>query len=161
MTEAEIVSEISAIPVGRILAWVAVVAAVIIGVYKVCRYAYKISTNVNKILDTYKQQEEKSNTHEQKLQKLQEELSVVKESLYRFEDDRLAQKRYDLVKAGETCLERGTISIRELKAISECYEQYKRPGRDGVVHNGYVATLMEKVSELPVTGQLDEHGRDI
>ena len=65
--------------------------------------------------------------------------------------------RHSIVTAGESYIEKGKITIRQLKSLSEMYEEYT----DTYDGNSYVETLMNKVVELPVIGKLNEKGEDI
>lgn len=65
--------------------------------------------------------------------------------------------RNQIVQLGEDAIDKGKITIRKLKSLEELYSEYT----DKYDGNSYVETLMLKVRELPVIGQLNEHGEDI
>lgn len=74
------------------------------------------------------------------------------------ENDRLELKnlRHKIVHAAEEYIANDKITIRQLKALEELFEEYHK--RNG---NSYVTTLMQKVRLLPVIGELDEDGNDV
>ena len=69
----------------------------------------------------------------------------------------LKKIRHSIVRAGESALEKGYITVRELRSLEEMYEEYVNTYHQ----NGYVRTLMVKVRALRVVGKLDENDEDI
>ena len=64
--------------------------------------------------------------------------------------------RHSIVRAGEEAISNNCITIRQLKALEEMYEEYTN--KHG---NGYVKTLMVKVRNVRIIGKLDENDEDI
>lgn len=85
------------------------------------------------------------------------QLSSIIEKLDKKDSLDFKKLRHSIVQAGEAYLEKGSITIRQLKSLTEMYEEYT----DTYNGNSYVATLMNKINELPVIGKLNERGEDI
>ena len=156
MESQNIIQQLSAIPVGTIVAWITVLAS-IIGVASASTIKlYKI---FEKAHDTKEENEEFRKlvkNHEAEIESIKEILLNIQNKLN--ENDRLELKnlRHKIVHAAEEYIANGKITIRQLKALEELFEEYHK--RNG---NSYVSTLMQKVRLLPVIGKLDEDGNDI
>ena len=94
--------------------------------------------------------------HEEEIKTIKEILLDIQNKLD--ENDKLELKnlRHKIVRAAEEYIANDKITIRQLKALEELFEEYHK--RNG---NSYVSTLMQKVRLLPVIGELDEDGNDI
>ena len=156
MESQSIIQQLSAIPIGTYIAWITVLAS-IIGV---------VSTGTIKLYKVFEKAHETKEENEE-FRKLvkghEEEIKAIKEILLNIqnkldENDRLELKnlRHNIVRAAEEYIANGKITIRQLKALEELFEEYHK--RNG---NSYVSTLMQKVRLLPVIGELDEDGNDI
>lgn len=152
---------LDSISVGTLIAWVTAIGAICAALYKSASKVYYIISSVKEIINSNQAQTDEINEIKEKFDVLSTRLDAIQYILNRQQEEKLAEQRHIIVRAGEDYITKGYVTIRELKALTEVYEQYKKPGPDGVPHNGYVMTLMEKVGQLTVRGQLDEHGRDI
>lgn len=65
--------------------------------------------------------------------------------------------RHSIVQAGEIYLEKGFVTVRQLRSLEDMFEEYTT-NYNG---NSYISTLMVKVRQLKVVGKLNEHGEDI
>ena len=142
MESQNIIQQLSAIPIGTIVAWITVLAS-IVGV---------ASTATIKLYKIFEKAHETKEENEE-FRKLVKDHEAEME-----ENDRLELKnlRHKIVRAAEEYIANNRITIRQLKALEELFEEYHK--RNG---NSYVATLMQKVRLLPVIGELDEDGNDI
>lgn len=86
-----------------------------------------------------------------------EKLDMIIEQLNKRESLDFKKLRNQIVQLGEAAIEKGSITIRQLKSLEELYSEYT----DKYDGNSYVQTLMIKVRELQVIGKLNEHGEDI
>ena len=94
--------------------------------------------------------------HDEELKKINEKLTYIQNNLDKRDEADLKRIRYSIVRAGEEYISVGEITIRQLKALEEMFEDYH--DKHG---NGYVTTLMHKVRALPIIGRLDEDDNDI
>ena len=142
MESQNIIQQLSAIPIGTIVAWITVLVS-IVGV---------ASTATIKLYKIFEKAHETKEENEE-FRKLVKDHEAEME-----ENDRLELKnlRHKIVHAAEEYIANDKITIRQLKALEELFEEYHK--RNG---NSYVTTLMQKVRLLPVIGELDEDGNDI
>lgn len=152
---------LGSITIGTLVAWVLAIGAICTVIYKSGAKVYNVISAIKEIINSNSKQTEEINEIKNQFDNLSSRLDVIQRILQGQQEEKLAEQRHIIVRAGEDYITRGYITIRELKALTEVYEQYKKPGPDGIPHNGYVMTLMEKVNTLSVRGKLDEHGRDI
>ena len=147
MTNTQPVWEIlSRIPIGTLVAWIAVIATIItficVGVLKL----YKIFTKYKEIKDNNERQTQIINTHEKTLAEIDASLSAIRKSLDEQREVNLKQIRHTIVHTCEEAIDKGEISINKLRSLEEMYDEYVE-----VFHgNGYVKTLMNKVRKLKV-----------
>lgn len=149
----EVVEQASNVPIGTIIAWVILI----------CSITAVIISALNKLYDAFskyqdlKEEEEtvkiKIDEHDVKLNQICNQLNFIIKDIEERKNSDLKKLRHSLVRSGEECIEKGFISIRNLKSLEELYEEYcvKYSG------NGYVKTLMEKIRQLPVVGELNEN----
>ena len=149
------------ISLGTALAWLAAIATCLTGLWKVGRELYHAIRLIRDVVEKNDAQEGKLQAVQEACTEMAKEIRGIVSAMEEERAQKLAEQRHLLVKAGEEYLERGWIRVRELRALNEVFEQYQKPDKNGVVHNGYVATLIRKVNALPVHGRLDEHGEDI
>ena len=88
---------------------------------------------------------------------LDDKLDKIIEKLDKKDSLDFKKLRHSIVQAGESYIEKGYVTIRQLKALEDMFEEYTT-NYNG---NSYVSTLMTKVRMLPVIGKLNEHGEDI
>ena len=156
METKDVVRLLSAIPIGTIIAWFAVfsgiIAAVVTGTIKL----YKAFEKTHKMKEENDEFRKMVKNHDVQLKSMGETLNCIQKKLEEREKVELSKLRYSIVRAGEEYVSTGSITIRQLKALEEMFEEYH--GKHG---NGYVTTLMRKVRALPVIGKLDENDEDI
>lgn len=95
--------------------------------------------------------------YDDKFVSFNEKLDKIIDHLNKKDNLDFKKLRHSIVTAGESYIEKGQITIRQLKSLSEMYAEYT----DTYDGNSYVETLMNKVIELPVIGKLNEKGEDI
>ena len=88
---------------------------------------------------------------------LDDKLDKIIEKLDKKDSLDFKKLRHSIVQAGELYIEKGKVTIRQLKTLEDMFEEYTT-NYNG---NSYVSTLMTKVRMLPVIGKLNEHGEDI
>lgn len=97
------------------------------------------------------------NSYDAKIDTVAEKLDMILERLNKQDQLDLKKLRHSIIRAGEEAIEKGSITIRSLRSLTEMFDEYT----DTYHGNSYVSTLMKKVNLLPVIGELDEHGEDI
>ncbi len=97
------------------------------------------------------------NNYDSKMDAVDAKLDMILARMNKQDQLDLKKLRHSIIRAGEDAIEKGQISIRSLKSLTEMFEEYT----DTYHGNSYVSTLMTKVNLLPVIGKLDEHGRDV
>lgn len=116
---------------------------------------------MNEITKVKKEFDDRENQHwnESKVIKsnMDSKLDIILEKLEKQESLDFKNLRHEIVKAGESYINKGYVTIRQLRSLEELYDEYTET-YDG---NSYVETLMVKVRALEVIGKLNEHGEDI
>lgn len=156
MESQDIIQQLSAVPIGTIVAWITVLAGIIGVVSTGTIKLYKIFEKAHETKEENEEFKKLVKGHEEEIKSIKEILLDIQNKLD--ENDRLELKnlRHKIVRAAEEYIASGRITIRQLKALEELFEEYHK--RNG---NSYVSTLMNKVRLLPVIGELDEDGNDI
>ena len=148
----EIWKFLSGIPIGTIVAWVIVIAAIISALCAGTIKLYKLFTKYKEAKDKDEKQQQIIEDHDNTLKEIEQCLEDIKQSLSEQKDVNLKQLRHTIVHTCEDALEKGKISINKLRSLEEMYEEYT-----DVFHaNSYVTTLVLRVRELPIVGKLDE-----
>lgn len=156
MESQNIIQQLSAIPIGTIVAWITVLAS-IVGIASTATIKlYKIFEKAHETKEENEEFRKLVKDHEAEIKTIKEILLNIQSKME--ENDRLELKnlRHKIVHAAEEYIANDKITIRQLKALEELFEEYHK--RNG---NSYVTTLMQKVRLLPVIGELDEDGNDI
>ena len=140
------------VPVGKLLAWIIVIASIVGAIVGLTIKLYKVFSKVHELKSA---DEKKSQMLEElygKMQEIHEQLCSVQDNLNVQREVNLKQVRYQIVHTCDDAISAGSISAGKLKSLEELYEEYTN-----IFHgNGYVKTIMIKVRKLPVTGNLDE-----
>lgn len=153
----EVVSTLSSIPVGTIVAWLLVIAGIITAIVTATIKLYKAFEMTHKLKEENDEFRKMVLDHDEKLKIIAEKVNQIKDSIDDQEKSELKKLRYSLVRAGEEYVSTNQITIRQLRSLEEMYSDY----HDKHQGNGYVTTLMRKVRALPVIGELDENEEDI
>lgn len=143
---------LSGIPIGTVIAWVAVIVAIIVAVCAGIINAYKIFSKYRKLKDENEERKKLIQKHDQVLGEINESLNKITASLEEQKNVNLKQIRCTIVHTCDDAIAKGNITAGKLRSLEEMYDEYVN-----VFHaNGYVKTLVTKVRKLPVHGKLDE-----
>lgn len=153
----DVIQLLSSIPIGTIIAWVAVFTTIVTAVTTIIIKLYRVFEKTHKIKEENDVFHKIVQEHDRELKKIVEKLSYIQNKLEENERSELKKLRYSIVRAGEEYVSAGSITIRQLKSLEELFEEYHQDKHA----NGYVTTLMRKVRALPVIGRLDENEDDI
>lgn len=152
----DVIKLLSSIPVGTIIAWIVVISGIIgtlsYGIIKLYKMFEK-SKSIKDENDSFKSLVKK---HDSQLTDILTSLKSITETLEEQKKTDLKKMRHSIVRAGEEAISNNYITIRQLKALEEMYEEYTN--KHG---NGYVKTLMVKVRNVRIIGKLDENDEDI
>lgn len=169
---------LSAIPVGTIVAWVTVIAAIVSAIWFVIMKLFKVFAKYQNIREREEEQTRLLAAHDELLSDIRDELikisgsihndilaehdellSEVKGELVKINDSMdeqknvtLAQLRYSITRACREAMDDGHISTVKLEALEGMFDQYEHVFNG----NGYVKTIMEKTRELPVINVIEE-----
>lgn len=157
MDQNDVIEYISSIPVGTVVAWIMVIAAIIGAICVAVVKLYKVFESYHKTKDENDALRKMVQSHDDCLTKILEKLDDIQEDMKKREASDFKKLRHSIVRAGEEAVTNEVISIRALKSLEELYTDY----HDNKHGNSYVTTLMKKVRLLPVNGKLDEEGNDI
>lgn len=154
--EHDIIQELSSIPIGTIVAWVAFLSGIVGSISAGTIRLYKIFEKAHATKEENAELRKLVKEHEEEIESIKAILLDIRTKLE--ENDKLEFKnlRHKIVHSAEEYVAKGEITIRQLKALEELFEAYHN--KNG---NSYVSTLMQKVRDLPVIGKLDEDGNDI
>lgn len=156
METSNVISTLSEIPVGTIIAWVIVLSSIVSLVVSGLVKLYGIFKRADKMQDDNAEFRKMVEDHDVKLKDIIQMLDIIKNKLDTRDKAELTDMRYQIVRAGEEYVSNGHLTIRQLRVLEEMFQEYH--SRQG---NGYVTTLMKKVRTLPVIGKLDENDDDI
>lgn len=140
------------VPVGKLLAWIIVIASILTAIVTGTIKLYKVFSKVRDLKAADEEKAKLLKQHDDAMIEIHEQLKDIQASLAVQKEVNLKQVRHEIVHTCDEALTIGSISAGKLKSLEELYEEYTR-----VFHgNGYVKTLVVKVRKLPVTGSLDE-----
>lgn len=138
--------------IGQVVAWVAVIAAIIAGIVAATIKLYKAFSKVKALKDADIDKTETLKKHDEMMDKICDRLDCIQKALDEQKDVNLKQVRYQIVHTCDDALDAGFITAGRLKSLEELFEEYTE-----IFHgNGYVKTMMEKTRCLDVRGKLDE-----
>lgn len=142
---------LAGIPVGTIVAWVSVIAAIIVGICTGTIKLYRLFTKYKNVKDENEEQKKIIQQHDELLARIHTSLKEIKSSLCEQKEVNMKQIRHTIFCECDEAISSGKISVNKLKSLEEMYEEYRE-----VFHgNGSVKIMMEKTRELPVVGRLD------
>lgn len=156
METTDVIQTLSSIPIGTIIAWVTVIAGIITAIVTGTIKLYKAFEKTHEMKEENLEFRKMVKDHDEQLKLINDKLSCIQDNLTKRDKADLKSMRYSIVRAGEEYVSMGKITIRQLRALEELFEDYH--DKHG---NGYVTTLMRKVRALPVIGRLDEDDNDI
>lgn len=156
MEAKDVIQTLSSIPIGTIIAWVTVIVGIITAIVTGTIKLYKAFEKTHEMKEENLEFRKMVKDHDEQLKIINDKLSCIQDNLTKRDKADLKSMRYSIVRAGEEYVSMGKITIRQLKALEELFEDYH--DKHG---NGYVTTLMRKVRALPVIGRLDEDDNDI
>ena len=140
------------VPIGKLLAWIIVLASIITTIVTGTIKLYKIFSKVKDLKAADEEKAKMLNEHDKILKDIDDRLGKIQDALDVQKDVNLKQVRYQIVHTCDEAIANGSISAGKLKSLEELFEEYTK-----VFHgNGYVKTLVIKTRKLPVTGSLDE-----
>lgn len=152
----DVIQTLSSIPIGTIIAWVTVIVGIITAIVTGTIKLYKAFEKTHEMKEENLEFRKMVKDHDEQLKLINDKLSCIQDNLTKRDKADLKSMRYSIVRAGEEYVSMGKITIRQLRALEELFEDYH--DKHG---NGYVTTLMRKVRALPVIGRLDEDDNDI
>ena len=156
MEATDVIQTLSSIPIGTIIAWVTVIVGIITAIVTGTIKLYKAFEKTHEMKEENLEFRKMVKDHDEQLKLINDKLSCIQDNLTKRDKADLKSMRYSIVRAGEEYVSMGKITIRQLRALEELFEDYH--DKHG---NGYVTTLMRKVRALPVIGRLDEDDNDI
>jgi len=140
------------VPVGKIVAWLAVIASITGTACAGTVKLYKMFEKYSEIKNENEEQKKLLKKHDDVLDNIRNSLDRINNSLDVQKDVNLKQIRYTIIHTCDDALAAGEISSSKLRSLEEMFEEYT-----DVFHgNGYVKTLIMKVRKLPVTVRVDE-----
>lgn len=156
METTDVIQTLSSIPIGTIIAWITVIVGIITAIVTGTIKLYKAFEKTHEMKEENLEFRKMVKDHDAQLKLINDKLSCIQDNLTKRDKADLKSMRYSIVRAGEEYVSMGKITIRQLRALEELFEDYH--DKHG---NGYVTTLMRKVRALPVIGRLDEDDNDI
>ena len=156
METTDVIQTLSSIPIGTIIAWITVIVGIITAIVTGTIKLYKAFEKTHEMKEENLEFRKMVKYHDEQLKLINDKLSCIQDNLTKRDKADLKSMRYSIVRAGEEYVSMGKITIRQLRALEELFEDYH--DKHG---NGYVTTLMRKVRALPVIGRLDEDDNDI
>ena len=143
---------ISEMPVGKVIAWIILIVAIISGICAAAVKLYKLFERYKKLKDTSDKVLELIESHENALLEVREGLKRIDARMAKQDEITMSQISHSIVVAAEKAISEEKITFSQLKSITGLYKEY----RDVYHGNGYIKILMERVEELPVLGKPTE-----
>lgn len=143
---------LSAIPVGTVVAWIAVICAIIAAICTGAVRLYKVFEKYKGYKDELEEEKELLYKHDKILDEMNESLRAIKTSCEAQKEANKKRLRYDLTKMCNRALSEGHVTLSILKSIEEMFEDYTEV-YDG---NSWAKTLVLKVRKLPIIEDLEE-----
>lgn len=143
MNTQEVWEVLGKIPVGVIVAWGCVFAAIIAAATACLNKLFSLFSKVSGRKEQERKTQERLQRHDQMLKNIDVSLQNISEAMRK-------SMRYDIVRECEAAIADNKIKQGQLRALEELYEAYT-----GVGGNQYATTLMEKVRMLPVDKTVD------
>ena len=138
MTTQEVWQVLGNIPIGTIVAWGIVILAIIAAVSAAITKLFGVFTKYRDHKAHVENTQERLQRHDQMLENIDESLKEIYEAMKK-------SMRYDVVRGCEAAIAANSVKRGQLRALEELYEAYA-----GVGGNQYATTLMKKVRQLPV-----------
>ena len=157
MTTDEIIKFLEGIPLGTYVSIFSVIAMIIGAVSGGIIYLYKIFEKTKKVQDENDSFKRLVAKHDEQLTEILKAITEINKTLEEKKKTDLKKLRHSIVRAGEEAINNRCITIRQLRSLEELYDEYEHKYNA----NGYVKTLMKKVRNVKVIGQLDENDDDI
>lgn len=140
------------VPVGKLLAWIIVIASILTAIIAATIKLYKVFSKVRDLREADEEKSKMLRDHDKTMQEIDRRLGEIQDAMEVQREVNLKQVRYQIVHTCDDAITAGFITAGKLKSLEELYEEYQN-----IFHgNGYVKTLMKKVRLLPVRGSLDE-----
>jgi len=149
---------LSGISIGTIIAWIAVIGAIITFLCTGTVKLYKWFTK-------YKEMKDENERFKNTLQGNSEKIDEMCETINKIYDEFEAQKqinykqvRHSIVRTCDEAIRTERISANKYKSLMEMYEEYITVFAD-LKPNGYVHKMIDRVSDpnqVTIIGQLDE-----
>ena len=152
MDEASVWAMLSAIPIGTVVAWIAVIGAILVALGVGIVKLYRLFTKYRELKDKDKEQKQKIDEYGEALLEIRANMADMKSKLDEQSHVNLKQVRYSIIQICDNALADGQISAWKLRLLTELYDEYI-----GVFHaNGYIKEIVERTLELPIVGKLDD-----
>lgn len=157
MNQQSIISMLSDITIGTIIAWVGVIAAIITAIGATAVKIYKVFDKARDLKDENDAFLKMVKLHDEQLNTINDALKDIQRKLERNRKTEFVKLRHSIIRDAEEYVSKGNITIRQLRSLEEMYGEY----HDDMHGNSYVTTLMKKVRVLPVIGRLNDKFEDI
>ncbi len=169
MDSKEIITALSGIPIGAIIAWITVITGILGAISVFTVKMYKVFDKYREIKDADEALKNAVAKNSNDIAKTNEkmdsqnsviikQLSDIKEKLESQDQLKIKELRHTIISVGEEALAKKQISIRAWRSLQEMFDDYENKYKQ----NSYVKSLMMRVErDVEVVGQLDEHGYDI
>ncbi len=164
-----ILSWLSDLSIGTIIAVVSAVGIVGVGVWKIISMIIHLYNSYTEVREERDQLKQKVEDHGQEIDDLKgqfagaikgitQQLSEIKSALDEQRETKIKELRHQITVAAETALANTTMTVREWTSLHEMVDEYVNKYHQ----NWYVKPLIAKVDrDVHVIGRLDEHGNDI
>ena len=146
-----IVNQLVNIPIGTIIAWIAVIAGILTSVSAITVKLYKAFSKYKEKADEYDGLKNDLKEHSNTLNEMGKILTTIQGEIREQVEVNRNQVKHSIVVACDKALSEGRISAGALESLMDLFSEYT-----DVFHgNGYVKALVDKVLRLPVTGRLE------
>lgn len=143
---------LSQMPVGRVVAWILLIIAIVGGICTATVKLYKLFERYKKLKDSNDNAVRLIAEHDNALVAIKTELQKINARLDKQDETTMSQLSHSIVVSAERAIREEKITFSELKSLTGMYKEY----RDVFHGNGYIKALMDMVVELPVIGHSTE-----
>jgi len=140
------------IKIGKLVAWAAVIIAIIAVIFKGITKLFEVFAKYKKLKEDNEKQSKTLKEHDETLSQINESLKKINEALDEQKGVNLRQIRHTIIHTCYDAIAVNEIQIGKLKSLEEMYDEYVNIFKG----NSYVTGLVERVRNLPIVGTLDD-----
>ena len=142
---------IGKIPLGTLIGWVIVLAAIVTTIVVGIKRLFKWYTVYNKYIDEKEHTAQRLKMHDEMLGAISDTLTEINTSLSEQNSLLIEVSRNNITRTCQAAIATGSITDVQLKELTELYEKYEQGGG-----NSYASFMMQQVKTLPIVHLMEK-----